>query len=123
MRGMTIAFPVLAVAFAAFCVWLTVRVVNRKERWAKWTLAAMIVSLPLLYILGFGPACWWSLGAKPHSRGLVSRFYWPIGWVVANGPEPCQRAARWYALLAIDGVDLPTDSKGSFIPVFRGPGN
>src|SRR5580765_2198488 len=31
-----------AVAFAACCVWLTVRIVNRRERWAKWTLAAVV---------------------------------------------------------------------------------
>jgi hypothetical protein len=29
---MTIALSALAVAFAAFCVWLTVPIVNRKER-------------------------------------------------------------------------------------------
>lgn len=40
----------LAVAFAALCVWLIVRVVNRQGRWAKWTLAA-VIGLPAL----FGP--------------------------------------------------------------------
>jgi hypothetical protein len=40
---MTIVLPALAVAFGALCVWLTVRIVNRRERWAKWTLAAAIV--------------------------------------------------------------------------------
>jgi hypothetical protein len=30
---MTVILPVPAVALAAFCVWLTVRIVNRKERW------------------------------------------------------------------------------------------
>ncbi|MBI3860989.1 MAG: hypothetical protein HY290_03755 [Planctomycetia bacterium] len=39
---MTLLLPTLAVAFAAFCVWLTVRIVNRKERWAKWTLAGTL---------------------------------------------------------------------------------
>ncbi len=29
-----------AVAFAAFCVWLAVRLVNRRERWTKWTAVA-----------------------------------------------------------------------------------
>jgi len=28
---MTMILPTLAVAFAAFCVWLTVRIVNRRE--------------------------------------------------------------------------------------------
>ena len=54
---MTLILPVLAIAFAAFCVWLTVRIVNRRERWAKWTLVA-VVGLPVLYVVSFGPACW-----------------------------------------------------------------
>ena len=33
---MTTLLPTLAVAFAAFCVWLTVRIVNRREGRAKW---------------------------------------------------------------------------------------
>ena len=39
---MMVLLPVLAVALVAFCVWLTVRIVNRRERWAKWTLAAVV---------------------------------------------------------------------------------
>ena len=39
---MTLFLSTLAVAFAALCVWLTVRIVNRRERWAKWTLAGAI---------------------------------------------------------------------------------
>jgi hypothetical protein len=31
---MDLATPMFGVAFAAFCVWLTVRIVNRRERWA-----------------------------------------------------------------------------------------
>jgi len=40
---LTTLLPTLAVV-AAFCVWLTVRIVNRRERWAKWTLAFAIVA-------------------------------------------------------------------------------
>jgi hypothetical protein len=36
------------VAFAAFCIWLTVRIVNRRERWAKWTLAATLCAAALI---------------------------------------------------------------------------
>jgi hypothetical protein len=53
---MTIALPALAVAFAAFCVWLAVRIVNRRERWAKWTLAVV-----LLYAAYFA-ACYHATG-------------------------------------------------------------
>jgi hypothetical protein len=41
---------ILGVTFGGACVWLTVRIVNRRERWAKWTLAVLI-SLPLIYVL------------------------------------------------------------------------
>ncbi len=57
LTSMTILLPTLAVAFAAICVWLMVRVVNRRERWAKWALAGAI-GLPVLYVASFGPACW-----------------------------------------------------------------
>ncbi len=40
---MTITIPALSVAFAAFCVWMTVRIVNRQERWAKWSAVSMIL--------------------------------------------------------------------------------
>ena len=46
---MTILLPAIAVAFAASCVWLTMRIVNRRARWANWTLAAA-VSLPVIYV-------------------------------------------------------------------------
>jgi hypothetical protein len=42
---MNVLFPALAVAFSAFCVWLAVRIVNRRERWAKWTGVGLIVVL------------------------------------------------------------------------------
>ncbi|MBI3861954.1 MAG: hypothetical protein HY290_08655 [Planctomycetia bacterium] len=54
---MNILLPALAVAFAAFCVWLTVRIVNRWERWAKWTLAGVVaISVLIGYPLSIG-AC------------------------------------------------------------------
>jgi hypothetical protein len=66
----------LSIAFTAFCVWLAVRIVNRRERWAKRMLAA-IVATPVLYVVSFGPACWISsrldLGAS-----LVTAVYGPV---------------------------------------------
>ena len=45
---MTIVLPALGVAFAAFCVWLGVRIVNRRERWAiRTAVATFAVFLPL----------------------------------------------------------------------------
>jgi hypothetical protein len=67
----------LSATFAAFCVWLTVRVVNRRERWAKWTLATAIC-LPSLYVLSMGPAAWL------HSRKWLSEdVRTAIDWIYA----------------------------------------
>jgi hypothetical protein len=54
---MSVVIPVatLAVAFGAFCIWLTVRIINRRERWAKWTAVAILVIGPVLYVLSSGP--------------------------------------------------------------------
>jgi hypothetical protein len=68
---MSIVPPALAVAFGAFCVSLTIRVVNRRERWAKWSLAGML-GVPVLYVAGFGPACW-----------LADRDVMPRRWTAA----------------------------------------
>src|SRR5258708_31491364 len=46
-----------AVTFSALCVWLAVRIVNRREKWAKWMAVALAVVL-VGYPLSFGPACW-----------------------------------------------------------------
>ena len=43
----------LGVAFAASCIWLAVRIVNRRERWAIWTAAALVIALPVLWGTGF----------------------------------------------------------------------
>ena len=48
MPGMALALLIVGIAFAAFCVWLTVRIIDRRERWAKWTLAGAI-GLPALW--------------------------------------------------------------------------
>lgn len=79
---MDIVLPALAVAFTAFCVLLTVRIVNRREWWAKQTLAA-VVGLPAVYIASFGPACWINerLGVGMNAISIV---YDPIIRLASN---------------------------------------
>ncbi len=48
----TVIVPALSVSVAAFCVWLLVRIVNRRERWAMWTAA-------ILTVVAAGLAIWW----------------------------------------------------------------
>ncbi len=86
----------VGVTFAAICIWLTVRIINRRERWAKWTLAAGI-SVPLLYVLSFGPACWFSSRMK-FGDSAMSFFYFPITLALAfNNDTTASHIVNWYA--------------------------
>jgi ABC-type Fe3+ transport system permease subunit len=89
---MTVLLPALAVAFATFCVWLTVRIVNRRERWAQWTLAAII--FVTAYPMSLGPVCWmdqkgWlSDGAKM----VLAAAYAPLTFVSSIGGTSLEQA-------------------------------
>jgi hypothetical protein len=115
-------FQVVGVAFAAVCVWLVARIVNRRERWAKWTLPAMVI-VPTLYILSFGPACWIASQPKSGFQGeppgfrIISIFYWPIWYASGNGPKALRHSIFWYAKVGM--------SPGTFIlvPFYRGDQN
>ncbi len=50
----------LSVAFAAVCIWLTVRLINRRERWVKWTLGAAVAfgGLSMAIVPGLQTAYW-----------------------------------------------------------------
>lgn len=86
--------PILSVAFASFCVWLAVRIVNRRERWAKWTAVALIVSAsyPVAYLALLDRKLYWPVGADPVTQQVtyetlpsyrvnepsVERFFAPV---------------------------------------------
>jgi hypothetical protein len=89
--------PGMGAAFMAFGVWLGVRIVNRRERWAKWTALAMAIVL-FGYPLSMGPAWWIS-----HNLDLPYCFnygircpYEPLWWVISNGPEWVNNAGWRY---------------------------
>ena len=137
---MSIVLPAVGIAFAAFCVWLAVRIINRRERWAKWTLAAAI-GTPALYVASFGPACWVSSRMNTESEApVISIVYRPLTWTFAeaqwvNAPVPTKSevALRNYASLlakqgwiwmAIGDRDLVTgdDSFGPWEWMWSPPG-
>jgi hypothetical protein len=80
---MMTVIPTLAVAFAAFCVWLIVRIINRRERWAKWTAAAILVAA--FYLFSLGPTVW--LYDEDLLPDWVALIYAPVGWAYNNGPD------------------------------------
>jgi hypothetical protein len=47
----------LVLIAVALGIWLTVRVVNHRQRWSKWGLGVLVV-LAVLYPLSWGPALW-----------------------------------------------------------------
>ena len=131
IAGMTYALLAFVSAFAAFYIWLGVRIINRRERWAKWALVMTPVGVPVLYVLSFGPACWWFSSAMPSYAAEASDWqmltygstvparaalvaptvYWPFGWLAQNAPRPVQKAVVWYANRN-GKVALPIDRSG-----------
>jgi|SRR5579872_5873072 len=104
---MTVIIPALGVAFAALCVWLTVRIVNRRERWAKRTLVVAVL-LPVLYILSFGPVCWISSRIQPSGE-IVSMVYSPIIPAMLQGPIAIQSVLTHYVAFGIPGGRFSID--------------
>jgi cytochrome bd-type quinol oxidase subunit 1 len=94
---MAITLGVFGVAFAAFCVWLVVRIINRRERWAKWTLA-MMIGLPALYVLSIGPAAWTRnrIGDPAWAVAAYMRVYGPINQVYRKSPQAVRNILDWY---------------------------
>ena len=111
------------VIIAALAIGLTVRIVNRRERWAKWTAVGFFFGSPILYLASFGPACWWMAPTVEEVPGgprigsnaaYVSRAYWPIGWAV-NRFQSIRPMVAWYSRLfgGRSGVLLPVKASGA----------
>lgn len=97
---MSIFLPALAVAFAAFCLWLGVRIYNRRERRAKRTLTGLVVSFPFLYVASFGPACW--LTSRDGSLyPSFLRIYQPLMWAADVVPPSWQVVLKPYATIGL----------------------
>jgi hypothetical protein len=91
---MVLALGIFGVVFAALCIWLSVRIFNRRERWAKRTLAA-VVGLPVLYVASFGPACWFT--SRTHiGIFTLPTVYRPILSVMSDRSN-VTKLLRWYS--------------------------
>jgi hypothetical protein len=110
-RGMTIALPALAVALAAICVWLGVRVYNRRERWAKWGLGALIAVALVVYPLAWPHWQCLQPRRKPAQWGQPRGYsiYTPMEWLARHEMLP-----EWY-------LDYYVKQVGSYIRVRHGP--
>lgn len=103
-RCMALALSIFGIAFAAFCVWLGVRIVNRRERWVKWTAAGLLVATFVVYPLSIGPVEWLR-HEQLRRQGYMVRsiwqttlsFYAPLVWVYSKVPRPIRGPMDWYA--------------------------
>jgi|GEM_PF-1665285 len=88
--------------FTSVFIWLVVQVMNRRDRWAKWSLAAML-SMPILYVASWPPVARLSTWLDSHGffpdalQGVLAIVYYPAGMTV-NGPAPAwlRNAMIWY---------------------------
>jgi hypothetical protein len=105
---MEILVSVLGMTVAAFSIWLAVRIINRKERWAKWT-AAILALVVVAYPLSSGPADWLLLhGYTSEPVNKVLRvFYAPSGWFIRNSPKPVQDVYLKYDVFCANFGDPP----------------
>ncbi len=102
---MTLVLPALVVAFVAFCIWLTVRIVNRREKRAKPMLAVVvIVLLPILYGLSIGPAFWLVFHGPSFDSltpyDVYRATYRPLLFL-AEQSEAINQALSWYESLFV----------------------
>jgi hypothetical protein len=84
---MVAALVLIAVSYAALCVWLTVRIVNRRERRDTLALATLIAA-PIVYVMSFGPACWLGARQRTGDRALMEGVYGPLIETAASMPDP-----------------------------------
>ena len=92
---MLIAVATFGVAFAAFGIWLTVRIVNRRERWAKRTMVVLVLVLAA-YPLSIGPVIWLAhngLFPRWAARPLAC-LYFPLDSL--ETVPPLGRMLVWY---------------------------
>jgi len=78
----------VSVVYMAVCIWLTVRVINRRERRAKWSLAVLL-STPTLYFTSVPARLYLANhGLLPEAVSqVICVVQYPIGFVF-NGGAP-----------------------------------
>src|SRR5579872_7097424 len=98
---MAVALPIIGVAFAAVCVWLTVRIINRREKpgVAFWATVGLVVVL-LGCSLSDGPMMWiWMRLDGPEWLYVAMKYvYAPYYWALNSSPAWLQDAHLSYLL-------------------------
>src|SRR5262245_39535444 len=76
---------------------------NRKIRVWPW-ITALLIGLPVLYVVSFGPACWISsrgpVGTSEtsaRSAKIVCIAYRPMMWICDTSPKFVRSGIAWYS--------------------------
>ena len=84
----------------------------KKPGVAFWASVVVVVTMLVVYPLGFGPACWISSRAQPSGEA-VSIAYYPVIRLWRILPEPLKRVVTMYVVLGLpDGTTVTTDHRG-----------
>src|SRR5262245_35651024 len=93
----TEVFAAAGLVFAAFCIWLGIRIANRREKRAKRTAIALAV-LMLVYVLSIGPVNW--IESRVETPEFVEEaqyhFYYPLDSIMMYGPEWLRTSLFWW---------------------------
>jgi hypothetical protein len=91
------ALQFFSAALAAVCIWLAVRIVNRRERWAMRTAAVLIVVF-VGYPLSLGPLVWLhrGLGRPTWMNTVCDSVYEPLHWSFRHAPESVNKVMDSY---------------------------
>ena len=97
------------------------------KRTAPAWIVGTLISVPVLYVLSFGPACWWFSEEISIGIRVAPRIYWPIGYLISiahesSGTESfAYRSASWYATLgnARTVILSRTYEEGNAVPLCR----
>jgi hypothetical protein len=71
---------------------------ERRPLW-PW-IAALLIGLPVLYVLSFGPACWVASRNRAALLSLNS-VYLPIGWTLEHGPQVVSNSLEFYVRMGM----------------------
>jgi hypothetical protein len=114
-----IVLSILGVAFAAFVAWLSIRIINRHEKWAKRTALGIAIASPFLYVASFGPLCW-IIAADGRHRAELPNLYLPISWAMMRS-DWISDALHNYALFGMQRntrIMIPIED-GEFFPIAK----
>jgi hypothetical protein len=100
---MSTTLLICSTMFASWSIWLAVRIYNRRECWAKRTLAGTIFGTPVLYLVTFAPACWISARVQPSGE-FVSLLYGPVIHEWTTGPTAIQKIITAYVDFGMNGI-------------------